>query len=369
MKTSKDHPSIAYSKSKSGHEIPVEYEEFDLTGEVLVTPKGEFELLELIKDGREGTVYKARKLHCSEDVVALKVYNRFESAKKYIETNDIYKKVRSLDSPFVKKMMPPLEGFLLERNDKAIVQVSTFAKGGDLSELCFLPEIHDLRSIRILFEQMALGLCDLYRCGIFAHNDIKPENILLEGGSLVNKPDGFKDGSLKIKYIDLERVAMDDVQTRILGTVLFFPPEYKNGEEFPDLKSKDYYALGMSYVMLLLRVSFRHFDLNPYEFDDYFEVTIGNTFEDEDLSTEERIEQIDLMRPWLWEKLDDALQQFKGSDEDRECIDVLIRNLICADYRDRKLVLPDELAIGALFPEYAKRSRFDEIFSVKNLKG
>ena len=349
--SSKDLHSTSLPDSLKGTKKQGKYEKVDLAGSFLHTSDGTFELLERVKGGKEGTIYKGQNMDGSTigDIVALKVYHSYEKGAAYLDHAKTYEKKYLINSPFVKKMRPPVEGLLNKENDKVIIQISSFSEGGDLSKICFLPKIHDLTSIRILFEQMAVGLRSLHDHGFLAHSDIKPGNILLTGGSLAEKPSGFKDGSLKVEDVDLENMIIGDASKYILGTLLFFPPEFQSKRRFFDLKAKDYYALGMSYVYIILQTRFRSLRLTSHQSDSCFEVSTGNCYLKLDIPIGKRMNMVAQTRPWLYENISMVLYLFKGRDEDRRFIASLIKGLICVDPRKRELILPDELLIDDLF--------------------
>ncbi len=107
----------------------------------------------------------------------------------------------------------------------------------------------DLGTVRAIVDQIAVGLRAFHRKDVL-HQDLKPENIMIDGGSHVKIIDF---GSARAASLD-EIGALSQMPT-LVGTVDYTAPEYHLGE--PPTNRADIYALGaIAYEMLTGRLPY-----------------------------------------------------------------------------------------------------------------
>lgn len=100
-----------------------------------------------------------------------------------------------------------------------------------------------------LFCSLIQGLLKLHKLGV-SHRDVKPGNIMIK-----KMLDENKDRWFLIKYIDFGQSCLaGECDVALGGTKMYKPPEYYRNEipDFDLARKEDYWALGMTFLDLLL---------------------------------------------------------------------------------------------------------------------
>lgn len=113
------------------------------------------------------------------------------------------------------------------------------------------PVVEIPHAIRIV-KEMARGLAAFHRAGIY-HVDVKPENVMIVTGPLVNKP---LEGENWVKLIDLGTARLtyefsEDVELPLVGTPAYLAPEAILNRSVDG--RADLYALGLVFYEILAR--------------------------------------------------------------------------------------------------------------------
>jgi len=168
---------------------------------------------------------------CPLGNVVFKIFNSNE---------DEFKLLNLIDSPYVIK---PLG---IGKLNNRIGLITEYANGGDLFDFLYYssnPRRHNSEYLLTIILQIALGIREIHRSGIF-HRNIKPENIVLK-----------KEGEdIRAMIIDFEySIYLDSfVSENVMsyGTFQYNPPEMDGMTKLS--YSADIYAFGICILMILM---------------------------------------------------------------------------------------------------------------------
>ncbi len=113
----------------------------------------------------------------------------------------------------------------------------TFMPGRDLRH--WMNEGADLELVWTVARDVGRALADLH-CSGFAHGDIKPENVIVDGS----------DGEFRCGVIDLGLSERTDAQAPSGGTLRYLAPETRQMDATGDARSRDLWALGLTLLEL-----------------------------------------------------------------------------------------------------------------------
>ena len=193
-----------------------------------------YEIREILGQGGQGTVYRARQKSLHR-VVAIKVLSPKHADSKFLKQRFL------AEARLQSKLHHPniLQGIDVKEHEGLWYFVMEFVSGTDAQVLMTqrgaLPE----REVLKIAQQVAEALTYAHDHGI-VHGDIKPENIVIAA-----------DGSVKMIDFGIARLAREDSQKdKIEGTREFMAPEVKSGKTKGDIRS-DMYSLGVTLYELL----------------------------------------------------------------------------------------------------------------------
>jgi serine/threonine protein kinase len=131
-----------------------------------------------------------------------------------------------------------------DRKKSFIYYVTEYIQGQTIREWIDSHPKPYIREIRIIVKQIAMGLNAFHRMEML-HQDLKPENIMIDSGGVVKIIDF---GSVKIAGI-AEITPLESNEENVLGTLNYTAPEYHLGQR-AGVKS-DLYSLGViTYEMI-----------------------------------------------------------------------------------------------------------------------
>lgn len=207
-------------------------------------PLAEGMILDGFRIVREIHASKQTQLYMAKDVdtglhVALKTPSvNYEDDPAYIERFMLEEWVgRRINSPYVVKVYEPT------RRRRFLYQVTEFMEGKTLRQWITDHPRAELEDVRCLLEQLCHGVRAFHRLEML-HQDLKPENIMLDKNGTVRIVDF---GSTKVAGIAEIETPIERVN--LLGTKNYAAPEYAHDQ--PGSNRSDIYSIGvMAYEML-----------------------------------------------------------------------------------------------------------------------
>ncbi len=185
-----------------------------------------YKILDVLGKGAASTIYRAQDLNTGR-VVALKHVTRVKQKDiRYIEQMETeYEVSKSFTHPNLRRaLMLRINKTLLMKVTEAILALE-YVDAKPL-ERALPPDLNDVLDI---FLQAALGLQAMHRMG-YAHCDIKPSNLLV-------------DGQMQVKVIDFGQACrIGTVKERIQGTPDYIAPEQVTRQ--PVTEATDVFNLG-----------------------------------------------------------------------------------------------------------------------------
>ncbi len=223
---------------------------------------GNYELIELVGDGAQGKIFKARCVADSEGSVArneqvaikvLRVPPDDERAQQRFETQSAI--LRRISHPHI---IHYLDSFTWHSGewDEAQCLVMEYLEGETLANRLKtarrgLPWLE----VKVIFEQCLSGLIHAGRQGII-HRDLKPSNIFLTG-----------DGSTRVFDFDIARVEGDSQRSTVgwKGSFDYMAPDFITEAEFHGDEISDVFSLGTCiYQALTGKLPFESFRENAH---------------------------------------------------------------------------------------------------------
>ena len=203
-----------------------------------VSTLGDFELLELIGEGQNGAVFRARQ-KALDRIVALKILNanlasdteglrRFQNEARATARINHHNIVQGIDVG----CDHGLNYFAMEFVDGGSVRSLLAAQGGALSEKAALN----------IAKQSAMGLRAAHSNGLL-HGDLKPDNILLTKG-----------GEVKLADMGISRFFAEKIEGKgadFWASPPYVAPEVIQGRNQDDDGRSDVYSLGATLFELL----------------------------------------------------------------------------------------------------------------------
>ena len=147
--------------------------------------------------------------------------------------------LNSIDSPYVVKSLG------IGRLNSISGIMTEYANGGDLFDFLFNsydPRRYDSDYLITIIYQIALGIRDIHRTGVF-HRNIKPENIVL-------RKEGGEGEDVRAMIIDFEKAIRYDQHVFEYGTKQYCPPEMD--QKTPLTMAADIYAFGVCILLILI---------------------------------------------------------------------------------------------------------------------
>ncbi len=138
---------------------------------------------------------------------------------------------RRIVNPHVVKVYEPT------RRRRFLYHISEYLEGNTIKQWMNDHPKPSIEEIRLLVEQIAKGLQAFHRLEML-HQDLKPENIMLDGKGTVKLVDF---GSAKVAGIS--EITTPITQQNLLGTKNYTAPEYVNDQ--PGTNRSDIYSLGV----------------------------------------------------------------------------------------------------------------------------
>ncbi len=185
-----------------------------------------YKILDVLGKGAASTIYRAQDLNTGR-IVALKHVERVKQKDiRYIEQMETEFEVsKSFSHPNLRRaLVLKINKSMLMKVTEAVLALE-FVDGKPL-ERSLPPELPDVIEV---FLQAAAGLQAMHRMG-FAHCDIKPSNLLL-------------DGNMRLKVIDFGQACrIGTIKERIQGTPDYIAPEQVTRQ--PVTEATDVFNLG-----------------------------------------------------------------------------------------------------------------------------
>ncbi len=203
-----------------------------------------FQIVRELHTSKRTQVYLAKDIASGTAVVLKTPSVNFEDDATYIEMFTREDWVgRLVANPHVLKVISP------DRQQRYLYHVAEYFDGQTLRQWMLDNPMADLQAVRNIVAQIAKGLRAFHRKDII-HQDLKPENIMIDGLGLVKIIDF---GSSRAAS---QAESGSPIETpRLVGTVDYTAPEYHLGE--PGSNRSDIYALGViAYEMLTARLPY-----------------------------------------------------------------------------------------------------------------
>ena len=197
-----------------------------------------YEILREMHASKRTQIYLALDRHSGDKVVLKTPSVNFEDDAQYIE-QFLHEEWagRRISSPYVLKVIEP------HTRRRFLYYVTAYLNAPTLRQWMNDHPQPDMAQVRSIAEQLAQGLRVFHRLEML-HQDIKPENIILDDhGCLVI----IDFGSVKIAGI--QEMATPLAKNHLLGTLDYAAPEYF--QDLPGTVRSDYYAFGVLIYQLL----------------------------------------------------------------------------------------------------------------------
>jgi eukaryotic-like serine/threonine-protein kinase len=203
-----------------------------------------YEIIRELHTSKRTQVYLARDKASGESVVLKTPSVNFEDEPAYIEMFSREEWIGKLvANPNVVRVLSP------ERGRRHLFVVTEYFDGQTLRQWMRDHPKPDLESVRSIIDQIAKGLRAFHRKEVI-HQDLKPENIMIDGRGTVKIIDF---GSAR--SAGLEEMATSVEKPHLVGTLDYTAPEYHLGER-PNNRS-DIYAVGvLAYELLTGRLPY-----------------------------------------------------------------------------------------------------------------
>jgi len=227
-----------FMESPVAEKIPSLFESVDLVSSIL-TPRGDFKILDLLGEGGMGKVYLAQRLDMWGKKVALKTLREdvtSDQAPKRFENES--RLMSELNHP----AFPHVYEYGLTVDEKPYFTME-YIKGETLAIYCRSKKL-SVRERLGLFAKICDGMAYAHQQGII-HRDLKPANVLVTSTFQGPQPKIIDFGIAKSVAAGM---GMEQTHTRIgniLGTPAYMSPEqWLAAHQDVDLRS-DVYALGV----------------------------------------------------------------------------------------------------------------------------
>lgn len=216
--------------------------------QTLETSKNRFEVIKVLGEGGQATVYHVRDKKFALKEVALKVLNIGDNFELTLKQRFLSESLRLIEfnHPNIVKALD-----VCEFEGKPAYSME-YIEGKDLSELFRDNLIDDFSfdDIKSFMSQLLSALSYLHSKECY-HRDLKPENIMIKG-----------DGTIKLNDFGCSTIAGDAKLTdpnQMLGTAHYIAPEYIGNTLNPDVRHlTDIYSCGI--IMWELLNKKRRFD-------------------------------------------------------------------------------------------------------------